>query len=84
MRVSVAATSICASKSAAIEFMAPGRSVALASLQLSAEMLDEIRAATEGGKKYLPAFSVTITDPQGKPITQVNKLLYVRRKRAAN
>jgi hypothetical protein len=71
-------------KSAAIEFIAPGRSVALASLQLSAETLDEIRAATEGGKKYLPAFSVTITDLHGKPITQINKLLYVRCKQAAN
>jgi acyl-coenzyme A thioesterase PaaI-like protein len=70
-------------KSAAIEFIAPGRSVALATMQLSGEKLAEIRAATEGGDKYLPAFSITITDPQGKPISQVNKLLYVRRKRAA-
>ncbi len=70
-------------KSAAIEFIAPGRSVALATFQLSGEKLDEIRAATEGGNRYLPAFSVTITDPQGKPITRVDKLLYVRRRRAA-
>jgi hypothetical protein len=69
-------------KSAAIEFIAPGRSVALASFRLSDETLDEIRAATESGNRYLPAFSVTITDPLGKPISHVNKLLYVRRKRA--
>jgi hypothetical protein len=68
-------------KSAEIDFLAPGRSVALATLQLSGEMLDEIRAATDGGLKYLPEFSVTISDPQGKPITQVHKRLYVRRKR---
>jgi hypothetical protein len=59
------------------------QSVALATFQLSGEKLDEIRAATEGGNRYLPAFSVTITDPQGRPITRVDKLLYVRRKRAA-
>lgn len=70
-------------KSAAIEFIAPGRSVALATFQLSGERLDEIRAAAEGGNRCLPAFSVTITDPQGKPITRVDKVLYVRRKRVA-
>lgn len=70
-------------KSAAIEFIAPGRSVALATFQLSGERLDEIRTAAEGGNRCLPAFSVTITDPQGKPITRVDKVLYVRRKRVA-
>ena len=70
-------------RSAEIEFVAPGRSIAMASFQISAEKLAEIRAATEGGQKYEPAFSVSITDPQGKLIAQVNKLLYVRRKRTA-
>ena len=70
-------------RSAAIEFVAPGRSVALASFQISPEKLAEIRTATESGQKCEPAFSVAITDPQGKLIAQVNKLLYVRRKRAS-
>ena len=69
-------------RSAQIEFVAPGRSIALASFQISPETLAEIRAATEGGQKCQPAFSVAITDPQGTLIAQVNKLLYVRRKRA--
>jgi len=69
-------------KSAKIEFVAPGRSIALASFQISAETLAEIRSATEGGQKYEPAFSVAITDPQVKLIATVNALLYVRRKRA--
>jgi len=69
-------------KSAEIEFVAPGRNVARASFQISPEKLAEIRAATESGEKYEPAFSVAITDPQGKLIAQVNPLLYVRRKRA--
>ncbi len=68
-------------RSAAIEFVAPGRSVARASFRISPEKLAEIRAATAGGQKYEPAFSVAITDPQGKLIAQVNPLLYVRRKR---
>jgi acyl-coenzyme A thioesterase PaaI-like protein len=69
-------------KSAKIEFVAPGRSIALASFQVSVETLAEIRSATEGGQKYEPAFSVAITDPQVKLIATVNALLYVRRKRA--
>jgi acyl-coenzyme A thioesterase PaaI-like protein len=68
-------------KSAAIEFVAPGLSITLASFQISAETLAEIRAAAEGGQKCEPAFSVAITDPQGKLIAKVNSLLYVRRKR---
>jgi len=47
-------------KSAEIEFVAPGRIIALASFQVSPEKLAEIRAATEGGQKYQPAFSVAI------------------------
>jgi Domain of unknown function (DUF4442) len=70
-------------KSAAIEFVVPGLSVALASFQISAETLAEIRAAAEGGQKCEPAFSVAITDPQGKLIAKVNSLLYVRRKRSS-
>ena len=69
-------------RAAAIEFVAPGRSVALASFQICHERLAQIRAATEDGQKCEPAFSVAITDPQGKLIAQVNKLLYVRRKRS--
>ncbi len=67
-------------KSAAIDFLAPGRSVALATLQLSVEKLAEIRAATDEGQKYQPEFLVTINDPSGKALTKVNKRLYVRRK----
>lgn len=70
-------------KSAQIDFIAPGRSIARARFELSAERIEEIRAATAGGKSYLPAFSTTITDLEGKPLTQVNKVVYVRRRLAA-
>jgi len=69
-------------KSAAIEFTAPGRSVAIATMQLPDDRLEEIRAATLDGEKYLPAFSAKISDPQGRPIARVISLLYVRRRRA--
>jgi len=69
-------------KSAAIEFLSPGRTVARASFSLSADTVAEIRAATEDGAKYEPAFSATISDPEGKVVARVNMVIYVRRKRA--
>jgi hypothetical protein len=68
-------------KSAEIDFIAPGRSVARATLHLSQEKLDQIRAATEDGGKCLPVFEILICDPQGNPLTRVRKQLHVRRKR---
>ena len=68
-------------KSAAIEFLSPGRTVARASFSLSADTVAEIRAATEDGAKYEPAFSATISDPEGKVVARVNMIIYVRRKR---
>jgi acyl-coenzyme A thioesterase PaaI-like protein len=67
-------------KSAQIEFLAPGRSLARASFDLADDKLAVIRAATQGGAPALAEFSTTITDLSGKPLTQVNKVVYVRLK----
>jgi hypothetical protein len=69
-------------KSAQIDFVAPGLTTARASFDLSSERIEQIRAATLGGASHLADFSTTITDPAGKPLTQVNKLVYVRLKPA--
>jgi acyl-coenzyme A thioesterase PaaI-like protein len=71
-------------KSALIDFLFPGRTVARASFLLSPQALDEIRLATEGGGKCEPVFSAAISDPQGRLIANVNFTLYVRRGRAAD
>jgi len=69
-------------KSAQIEFLAPGRSIARASFDLSHERIEEIRAATASGDSHLAEFSTTITDPAAKPLTEVRKVVYVRLKPA--
>ncbi len=71
-------------KSATVEFLSPGRTVAQVSFLLSAEVLQEIRAATEEGKKYEPEFSVVISDPRGRLISKVYLTLHVRKSRTAS
>ena len=70
-------------KSAAVEFLSPGRTVARVSFRLSAEVLHEIRASTEVGKKCEPEFSGVISDPEGRLIAKVHLTLYVRKRVAA-
>ena len=70
-------------KSAQIEFIAPGRDVASATFELSAEKIEEIRATAENGRSCRPAFQVTVVDRKGKPIAELTKVVYVRRQRAA-
>ncbi len=69
-------------KAASIEYISPGRSHVWARFQLSQARIDEIRAATDGGAKYLPEFDVTITDKAGDIVARVKKTVYVRRKAA--
>jgi acyl-coenzyme A thioesterase PaaI-like protein len=71
-------------KSALIDFLLPGRTVARASFLLSPLTLDEIRRATEDGRKCEPLFSAAVSDAQGRPIAKVNFTLYVRRRRGAD
>jgi acyl-coenzyme A thioesterase PaaI-like protein len=66
-------------KSADIEFMAPGRSLARATFRLSREEVERIRVATEGGDHCTPSFSTEIVGPSGKTIARINSVVHVRR-----
>lgn len=68
-------------KSAAIEFVRPGRGTVSATIRISDEDLDRIHDKTATGEKYLAAFTVHVTDVQGQPVADVQKVLYVRKKR---
>jgi acyl-coenzyme A thioesterase PaaI-like protein len=68
-------------KAANIDFIAPGRGRVYALFHVSPERLEEIRAGTAGGEKYLPQFYVDITDKAGAVIARVKRVLYVRKKR---
>jgi acyl-coenzyme A thioesterase PaaI-like protein len=68
-------------KSASVEFVSPGRTIARARFLLSPENLDEIRRETASGKKFEPVFCVDICDPAARLIAKVSLTLYVRKAR---
>jgi acyl-coenzyme A thioesterase PaaI-like protein len=70
-------------KAGAIDFVAPGREDVFAEFLLDDAILDELRAATAGGEKYLRWFEVDVKTARGEVIARVRKQLYVRRKQAA-
>ncbi len=68
-------------KTAAIEFIAPGRSRIRATFVLTQADLDHIVTMTAGGEKHLHLFQVDIVDREGLVVARVEKIIYVRRKR---
>jgi acyl-coenzyme A thioesterase PaaI-like protein len=69
-------------KAATIEFVAPGREDVFAEFHIDDAMLDEIRAATAGGDKYLRWCETEVRTAGGELVARVRKQLYVRRKTA--
>ena len=67
-------------KSAAIDFIRPGRGRVTASFTITEDDLQAIRKNTADGDKYLPAFTVQIKDEQGELVASVQKVLYIRPK----
>lgn len=71
-------------KAAAIEFIAPGRSRLRATFTLGQDDLDHIRKMTAAGDKHLHLFRADVVDKEGLIVAKVEKIVYVRRKRAAS
>lgn len=71
-------------KAGAIDFVAPGREDVFAEFLLDEAALDELRAATANGEKYLRWFEVDIRTAKGEVVARVRKQLHVRRKRPGN
>jgi hypothetical protein len=68
-------------KAAAIRFRRPGLGEVRATFHLPQERIDEIRAAADAGEKVEPSFTVEVLNLAGEVVAEVDKLLYVRRKR---
>lgn len=68
-------------KSAAIEFVAPGRSRMQVTFLLAQEDIDHILRMTASGDKHLHLFRTDIVDREGLIVAKVEKIVYVRRKR---
>jgi acyl-coenzyme A thioesterase PaaI-like protein len=69
-------------KSAAIEFIAPGRSRVRATFVLGQDDLDHIARMTASGDKHLHLFRVDVVDDEGLTVAKVEKIVYARRRRS--
>jgi hypothetical protein len=67
-------------KAAEIEFVKPGKGTVHAEFHVTDALLDEIRAATADGGKYLHWCPADVIDAQGDVVARVRKQLYVRLK----
>lgn len=67
-------------RAGAIEFIKPGRGTVSAEFRLDETLLDQLRAATASGEKYLHWFSNDILDAQGEVVARVRKQVYLRLK----
>ncbi|GAB4533731.1 MAG: hotdog fold domain-containing protein [Anaerolineales bacterium] len=70
-------------KSAAIEFVRPGRGTVRAHFRLDARRVEEIRVACADGRPHFPEFEVDVLDEAGETVARVHKVLYVRLKNHA-
>ena len=68
-------------KAGEIDFVAPGREDVWAEFHIDDAVLDQIRAATANGDKYLHWFQTEVKTQSGEVIARVRKQIYVRRKR---
>jgi len=68
-------------KAASIRFKKPGKGVMKATFELTEEKIAEIRAAAETQPKVEPQFQVLIKDEEGNVVAEVDKLLYVKKKK---
>lgn len=67
-------------KSAAIDFVRPGRGRVAANFAITDDDLQTIRQNTANGEIYLPHFSIRVFDEEGEMVARIKKVLYVRKK----
>lgn len=68
-------------KAATIRFKKPGKGVMKATFELTEEKIAEIRAAAESQPKVEPLFHVLVKDAEGSVVAEVDKLLYIKKKK---
>ena len=67
-------------KAGSIEFLKPGRGVVWTEFRLDDATLEEVKAATANGDKYLHWFENDVLDADGEVVARVRKQVYVRLK----
>ncbi len=71
-------------KEACIDFRKPGIGTVHATVRVTNEETEAIRAATTNGDKHLPQWTIEVLDEEDKVVATVLKTLYVRPKRNAD
>lgn len=68
-------------KSASIHFLSPGRDTVYADIRLNAAEIAEIKRLAENHAPVLRHYTLNIVDEAGTRIAEVEKVLYIRRKK---
>lgn len=71
-------------KAATIRFRRPGKGTVRAQFRLTEEQIESLRCQLETTEKIEPTFLVEVKDASGEVVTLVEKLLYIRKKTAAD
>lgn len=67
-------------KHAEIDYIAPGKTHVHAHFVINDEILNDIRAKTANGEKYVPEFLVEIKDNHGHLVARVKRRVYIKLK----
>ena len=68
-------------KAATIRFKKPGKGLVRAIFHIPHDRIEEIRSQADSQAKVEPQFQVQVTDTYGNVIAEVDKLLYVKKKK---
>ena len=68
-------------KQGTVRFLKPAKGTVTAYIVLPEERIEEVKAATAAGEKFEPSFKVDIVDSEGVTVADVEKVLYIRRKK---
>ena len=68
-------------KAGTVRFLKPARGTVTARFRLPEESIVAARVATQAGEKHEPKFLVEIVDAEGVTVADVEKTLYIRRKK---
>ena len=69
-------------KAAEIEFIKPGKNKVSANIQITDEVLAEIKRETAHGEKHFSHFVLEIKDEAGDLVARLKKTIYVRKKQS--
>jgi len=67
-------------KHAEIDYISPGKSHVQAHFVLTQAMIDDVKANTASGEKYLPTYTVEIRDRDNTLVARVKRTIYIKLK----